>query len=195
MAAERLIAVCGGIGSGKSVVCRILRCMGYAVYDCDSRAKELMDASDEIRRTIAQEIAPDAIGFDGRINRKVLAAAVFGNAAKLEILNRAVHGCVLADLRCWCLAQSGSAFVETAILYQSGLHREVDQVWEVVAPEAIRIQRVMLRNGMNEDEVVKRIESQRYLPDQSELHPTTKEIINDGELPLLPQITRLLRGL
>lgn len=195
MAADRMIAVCGGIGSGKSVVCRILRCMGYPVYDCDSRAKQLMDASDDIRRVIAEDIAADAIDSEGHIDRRCLAAAVFGDAAKLEILNRAVHGCVLDDLECWRREQQGTAFVETAILYQSGLNRMVDEVWEVTAPEAVRVCRVMQRNSMTEAQVIERIEAQRYQPDAEEVHACVREIVNDGSSALLPQIGRLLRGL
>lgn len=195
MSADRLVAVSGGIGSGKSVVCRILRCMGYPVYDCDTRAKQLMDASDEIRRVIRAEIASDAIDHKGGINRQCLAAAVFGNPCKLEILNRAVHGCVLGDLECWRREQEGTAFVETAILYQSGLHRMVDEVWEVTAPETVRMRRVMRRNSMTEAQVVERIEAQRYQPSPEEMHTCVREIVNDGSSALLPQISRLLRGL
>ncbi|MDE5801105.1 MAG: dephospho-CoA kinase [Paramuribaculum sp.] len=195
MAADRLIAVCGGIGSGKSVVCRILRCMGYPVYDCDTRAKQLMDTSDGIRRTIAEEICAEAIDCHGRIDRSALAAAVFGDAAKLEILNRAVHGCVLTDLDCWQREQQGVAFVETAILYQSGLHRLVDEVWEVVAPEAIRVRRVKQRNGLSEAQVLERIEAQRYQPEAEDVHTCVREIVNDGSWALLPQIEGLLRKL
>ena len=165
------------------------------MYDCDTRAKQLMDASDGIRRTIAEEICAEAIDCHGRIDRSALAASVFGDATKLEILNRAVHGCVADDLMSWRDGQCGLAFVETAILYQSGLHRLVDEVWEVVAPEAIRVRRVMLRNGLSEAQVLERIEAQRYRPDAVELHPYTKEIVNDDSSALLPQIDGLLRKL
>lgn len=187
-----MIAVCGGIGSGKSVVCRILRCMGYPVYDCDTEAKRLMDSSDEIRHTIAREIAADAIDDAGRIDRACLAAAVFGNPHKLGILNSVVHGCVIDDLQHWRETLSGIVFVETAILYQSGLDKLVDEVWEVTAPEGVRIERVMARNGLSEAEVRRRIESQRFEPEQ--LHRCTRVIVNDDVEALLPQILGLLPG-
>lgn len=187
-----LIAVTGGIGSGKSVVCNVLRTLGYPVYDCDSRAKALMDADQEIKRRIASEITPSAIDADGRIDRKALSRIVFNDADKLNTLNAIVHSAVRADLRAWRKAlKCDVCFVETAILYQSGLDREVEAVWEVTAPVDVRIARVQKRSGLTADEVRARIASQSFTPPT--LHPLTYPIINDGRTSLLQQIAALLR--
>lgn len=191
MAIPSLIAVTGGIGSGKSVVCNVLRALGYPVYDCDSQAKRLMDADPEIKRRIALEVTPQAITAAGDIDRKALAAAVFNDSEKLSKLNAITHAAVRADIRSWVKRQQpGPIFVETAILYQSGLDREVEAVWEVSAPIDIRIARVQKRSGLTADEVRARIASQSYEPEA--VHPRTHPIINDGRVSLLQQIAALL---
>lgn len=187
---NNLIAITGGIGAGKSVVSKILRAMGYDVYDCDAEAKRLMDSSDEIKRTIADEISRDAISVEGNINRSTLAEAVFGDARLLEKLNAAVHECVKNDLRKWADGKD-VAFVETAILYESGLDAMTEEVWTVIAPDEIRIERVISRNGLTEKQVKDRIEAQnRFIPNRR--HPHTFEIVNDGVQPVLPQIEHLI---
>lgn len=183
-----IIAVTGGIGSGKSVVSRILRSMGYPVYDCDSRARYLQDADPEMRRRIASEITSDALNADGSLNRQALARCVFADADKLSALNRIVHAAVAEDLVAQIEAETirGAEliFVETAILYESGFDRFVDEIWEVSAPEELRVARVMARNNISAEEVRARIAAQAPAAVNSNHHI----IINDGETPLLPQI-------
>lgn len=190
---KRLIAITGGIGSGKSVVSRILDAMGYPVYDCDSRAREIMDNNDDIKQAIADNIAPACIK-DGEIDRKELSATVFSSPEKLEILNGIVHGAVRDHLALWHSSEHHAdpiCFVETAILYQSGLDAMVDEVWHVDAPREVRVERVMKRNCLSRDEVLARVESQdSFIP--TSVHPETKLIDNDGDTAILPQIERLI---
>lgn len=187
----RLIAVAGGIGSGKSVVCAILSAMGYPVYDCDSRAKAIMDSDTHIKQQIAYSIDRQAIRPDGSIDRARLAQVVFSDRQKLDSLNSIVHGAVKDDLRRWASGvKSGIAFVETAILYESGVDKMVDAVWEVTAPQNIRIERVMRRNGMTAQEATSRIDAQRFTPASRHSHEYI--IDNDGQQPLLSQINKLL---
>lgn len=188
-----LIAITGGIGSGKSVVSRIVAMMGYDVYDCDSRAKRLMDTDDVIKARLQQEIHPQCV-LDGCIDRKRLAEIVFSDADRLEKLNAIVHSAVRDDLRKWARLQGKVSFVETAILYQSELDRMVDYVWEVEAPLDLRISRVMERNSVSREEVLARISAQdSFIP--SRHHPLVILIINDGMMPLLPQIEAQLAGI
>lgn len=190
----RTIAVTGGIGSGKSVVCRILSAMGYEVYDCDSEAKAIMDTDAGMKRRIAREIAAGAVGEDGRLDRKAIADVVFADARKLEALNSIVHGAVRDDIsrRARGAECRGAQlfFVETAILYESGLDRMVDEVWEVTAPEEIRIRRAMRRDGSDYDRIKARVEAQEAAPKGS--HPRVFRIVNDGVEPVVPQISKLL---
>ena len=190
---SKAICISGGIGSGKSVVCRILCAMGHPVYDTDTEARRIMDSDPAIARLIAERISPGCIKADGSIHRPTLASIVFADAEKLETLNSIVHEAVRRDLASWVERHSegGTVFVETAILYQSGLDRMVDEVWEVTAPAETRIERVMARNSLTRDEVKARIRSQQ-LPADTILHPRTLEITNDNLTPLLPQIEHLL---
>ncbi len=188
---RRLVAISGGIGCGKSVVSAILDRLGYPVYDCDTRAKFLMDSSREILDRLVNEIH-ESVVVDGRIDRRRLSQLVFSDAGKLARLNSIVHGEVKADLSRWADGHRSDSllFVETAILYQSGLDKMVDEVWNVVAPKALRIERVMSRNGCTAAEVESRIASQAVEVESP--HGTVHEIVNDGFTPLLPRVEALI---
>lgn len=185
---HRVIALTGGIGSGKSVVSSILRIMGYPVYDCDANARWLMDMSPVIKQSLIKEICDDAVLPDGTINRRVIADVVFNDPAKLSCLNRIVHGTVSEHLR-ECIAASTSTlfFFETAILQTAALDELADEVWYVTAPQNLRVQRVMARNGLTEKEVLARMANQTDSPADR-----AKIITNDGIKPLLPQLLALL---
>lgn len=187
-----IIVITGGIGSGKSMVSRILRVIGYDVYDCDSRAKAIMGADSEIKRVISDDICADAV-VDGSINRQRLAEVVFANESLLERLNKVVHSAVRKDIAKWAELHS-PAFVETAIMYQSGLDRMASQVWEVTAPKYLRIERVMLRSNLTREAVEQRISVQdSFIPESK--HHSVVEVINDGTVALLPQVEQLLNQL
>lgn len=191
MSSTRLIAITGGIGSGKSVISDILRAMGHKVYDCDTRAKALMDTDESIKNDLIDLISIDAVRNDRTIDRKLLSEIVFNDPDALSRLNSIVHKAVRADLRRWRDTSSDkTVWVETAILYASRLDCEVDEVWEVTAPTELRVQRVMKRNSMSREQVLARISSQSTTAAQ--LHPLTKSIVNDGVEPVLPQILSLL---
>lgn len=185
-----LIAVTGGMGSGKSVVCGILSAMGYKVYDCDSRAKTLIDNDPAIISKIESKVGLCTLP-NGALDRPRLASIVFHDNQKLEILNRLVHAEVRKDLTKWYESEIDTCdtplFVETAILYQSRLDLLVSQVWEVKAPELTRIKRTMARDQSSRDKILARIQAQdSYTP--SRHHPVTYLIINDGCHALLPQV-------
>ncbi len=187
-----LIALCGGIGSGKSVVSKILDVLGYPVYDCDSRARDIMDNDAEIHISLCKSIHPMAV-VDGRINRRLISDIVFSDDDALKKLNAIVHSAVKLDLMRWCeekkSAGFGIFFVETAILRQSGLIDIVDDLWVVTAPELMRVERVQRRSGLTESQVRARMKSQQNENFGDLEH---KEILNDYDSPLLPQIHEML---
>ena len=116
-----IIAITGGIGSGKSVVSQVLRVAGYPVYDCDSNAKLIMDKDEEMQKQLADSFGSDVV-VNGVIQRKVLASLVFADRNKLEKLNAIVHPAVRRDIKRWEETQkSDVVFVETAILKESGV--------------------------------------------------------------------------
>lgn len=188
---QRIIALAGGIGSGKSIIADMLRTMGYAVYDSDLRARAIVDREAALRHEIASQVDPEALRPDGTIDRQQLAKTVFASPHKLQVLNKLVHGAVKQDFVNWAEQQTGSQiFIETAILYQSGFDAMVDEVWEVAAPEQVRIARVMQRNGLSAPQVKDRIKAQRFMPSKG--HPNVKMIVNDGKKAVLPQVVALL---
>ena len=175
-----LTAISGGIGCGKTIVSRMVEAMGFPVYDCDSQAARIMDEDEEIKRAIAERIHPEALRPDGSIDRRRLSEIVFADYEALQRLNDIVHAAVRNDVGRWSAQQTSPvSFVETAILYQSGLDRMVDAVWEVDAPLDLRVERVMKRNGIGRSEVLARIASQdRFVAE--ERHACVAIIVNDG---------------
>ena len=189
----RLVALTGGIGSGKSVVARMLQVMGYQVYDCDSRAKQLMIDDETVREQLIAEFGTETYLADGTLNRQHLSAVAFGNDEARARLNAIVHPATAYDIRRWAadLSAHGAnvAFVETAILRTSGLDRMVDDVWHVTAPADVRIQRVMVRSGLSKQQVRDRMEAQQA---EEAVAPGEQVIVNDNVTALLPQVSRLL---
>lgn len=190
MTARRLIAITGGIGSGKSVVARILSNMGHKVYDCDLRAKTLMTTSPIIRRQLCELFGKDIYNLDGSINKPLLSSIIFNDHDALAAVNGIVHPVVKDDLLNWHNSQEQHNFVETAILVEAGMHTMVDEVWNVTAPIETRISRVIKRNATTRDKVLERINSQSA--SMSEVTVPVKNIINDGNTAILPQLIALL---
>lgn len=185
----KLFGITGGIGCGKSVVSSVLKLMGFAVYDCDSRAKWLMNTSQDIKNGLTA-IFGDEVYAGGMLNRQLLGSKIFSNKESLDKVNSIVHPVVKQDLTEWCDTQNNSiCFVESAILYESGLDSMVAGVINVSAPEELRIRRVMARSGLSAQQVRARISNQNKVS-----HDMAKEyeVINDEMTPILPQIVRFL---
>ena len=193
MATKELIAITGGIGSGKSVVARVLRNMGFNVYDCDLEAKRLMNSSPIIKQQLTDHFGENIYTHDGFLNKPLLSSIIFNNHEALSIVNSIVHPVVKDDLINWHNTRPGCQnFVETAILVEAGMHTMVDEVWNVSAPLETRIARVMSRNATTRDKVLERISSQSA--SMSAVTVPVKNIINDGNMAILPQIMALLRS-
>ena len=188
----KLVAIAGGIGSGKSVVSAILRIMGYDVYDCDAEAKRLMNTSQVIKDDLINAFGKSSVTDDGIINTVHISSIVFQDKSALSTINSIVHPRVKEDILVKLQnSEQKVFFVETAILMQSNLVDIVDEAWLVTAPEDVRIKRVMIRNRVTADDVKKRIAAQNG-QDYS-LIPNLKEIVNDGIKAILPQIEGLIQ--
>ncbi|MBR5595595.1 MAG: dephospho-CoA kinase [Alistipes sp.] len=154
------VGITGGIGSGKSTVCRMLAERGVAHYEADSRAKELMSSLEALRKALIENFGAETFTAEG-LNRAYLAERVFNDAAQLRLLNSIVHPAVLADFEAWAEAQEGTYVIfESAILFEAGLEDRVDAVVAVMAPEAVRVERVMKRDGSSKEQVEARIKNQ-----------------------------------
>ena len=154
------VAICGGIGSGKSTICRMFAERGVAHYDSDSRAKALMNESAELREALVAEFGEECYE-GGELNRAYLAAKVFGSDEQLAKLNSIVHPAVKADFLRWADEQEGDyCIVETAILFESGFDALVDQKVAILAPQPLRVMRAMERDGATKEQIEARIKAQ-----------------------------------
>ncbi len=177
----------GGMGSGKSTVALIFEALGVAVYYADERAKALYEKEEvaiQLRSLMGDEV------FDnGRVNTKKLAGLVFGSQEKLEALNGLIHREVALDFKSWAERQSGAYVLkEAAILFETGSYKKMDFNILVVAPEALRIKRVMARNGWSLNEIKSRLEKQWN--DEQKRALAHYVIENQGEA-LIPQVLKL----
>jgi dephospho-CoA kinase len=154
------VAICGGIGSGKSTVCQMFAERGAAIYDSDSRAKLLMNESPELREALIATFGEEC--YDGgELNRAYLASKVFGSAEQLAKLNSIVHPLVKEDFLAWAEEQEGDyCILESAILFESGFDALVDKTVAVLAPLPFRVERAMQRDGVSREQIEARIKAQ-----------------------------------
>ena len=186
--------ITGGIGSGKSYVCRLLQKRGYEVYDCDDAAKRLIRTSPVIRQELTDLIGPDAY-FEERgrrkedreyiLNKKAVAEFLLASEENAHAIDRIVHPAVFQDF-----IDSGMEWMESAIIFESGIYRLVDRIIVVTAPEEVRIQRVMQRDGISREKVLEWMG--RQLPQDIVRERADYEIVNDGEADLDRQLDALL---
>ncbi|MBO7378316.1 MAG: dephospho-CoA kinase [Bacteroidales bacterium] len=190
-----IIVLTGGIGSGKSVVSRLLRVMGYPVYDCDSRAKTLMNTDPQLRSRLTELLGEDTYQTaDGQLNRSFVAAQIFGNPELLLKINAIVHPAVAADIEKEA-SRSPLLFVETAIYYESGFSGLIpaDRVWCIAAPLELRIRRAMQRDRSDEASVRALIGSQMNQEDKIQKADAT--VWNDSTHSVIEQVNALLEQL
>ena len=185
--------ITGGIGSGKSYVCKLLQQRGINIYDCDQAAKRLIRTSPDIRRQLTMLIGSEAyLGEDGQggwiLNKAVVAQFLLGSEANAHAIDDIVHPAVFHDFE-----TSGMQWLESAILYESGMDKLVNRVIVVTAPQEVRIQRVMQRDGISREKVLEWMSRQWS---QDEIRQRADyEIINDGQADLNEQIEQLLTSL
>lgn len=184
------IGVTGGIGAGKSIICRVFSILGVPVYDADMRARWIMDGDLMLHRELKKAFG-QGIFIDGKPDRKILAGIVFNDPAALKRLNGIVHPAVRRDFIRWTGQQGESPYIvkEAAILFETGSYKELDTVILVTAPEEIRIKRVSERDGEAEEAVRSRMASQ--WPDDRKSSLAGIILRNDNSKPLLPVILHL----
>lgn len=185
------IAIVGGIGSGKSVVSRLFRMMEVPVYDCDSEAKCLMNTDTALRSALTDAIGAQVYGTDGSIDRAFLASYMFGHPERITLVNSIVHPAVRAHFAAWTASVHAQVVaVETAILFESGMDADVDAILVVYAPDEIRLQRAIQRDGADEQAIRRRMESQ--MSSDQLLARATHIIYNDDTTSLIAQVERII---
>lgn len=184
------IGVTGGIGSGKSTVCRLFSVLGVPVYHADDRAKALMVEDPQLIEGITARFG-EVYDAGGQLRRKALADQVFNDPEALAELNALVHPAVFRDARRWSEGLAGHPYLmrEAALLYESGSWKQVDEVLVVWAPEALRMERVMARDGSTAAEVRARMD--RQMPDDQKRERADHVLFNDGSRSLVQQVWTL----
>lgn len=186
------IGITGGIGSGKSLICKIFSQLGVPVYDADSHAKALMTTDGILVSQIKKEFGDLSYHPDGSLNREWLATHVFSNEVELQKLNGLVHPRVAVDYSNWVEMQADTPYVlkEAALLYESGSYRLLDKIIVVSAPEELRQARVLKRDPHRTVEQFREI-VEKQLPEDEKVSRADYIITNDDVTPVVPQVLKL----
>jgi dephospho-CoA kinase len=187
------IGVTGGIGSGKTTVCKVFEWLGVPVYYADIRARWLIENDALLKSGIITLLGKEVFSAEGNYLSKKVAERVFGNPDLLAQLNQLVHPVVKKDTLEWLTAQKNQqipyVLKEAALLFESGTYRDLDYILFVSAPLKVRMNRVMQRDGISAADFELRIKSQ--WPDRRKLKMSDFVIINDGRHSILNQIFQL----
>ncbi len=170
------IGITGGIGSGKTTLCRMFSELGIPIYNSDARAKTLMNSDKVLQESIIEVFGAESY-IDGQLNRAYLASKVFTDKENLAKLNSLVHPRVNNDFTAWCDMQNAPYVIfESAILFESNFDKCVDRSLCVLSPKPMRIERVISRDALSQEEIERRMSNQ--LPDDELNRLSTYCVVN-----------------
>lgn len=185
------IGITGGIGSGKTTVCRVFEILGLPVFYADDVAKMLMHTDTLLRASIIDQFGKDSYTENGELNRKYISSIVFKDKNQLTTLNALVHPAVFQAFDRWVSEQKGIPYVlkEAALLFESDSYKMCDQTILVKSPDELKIKRIMKRDHTTAGEVRQRME--RQFTDEQKEKLVDHLIINDEQVLVIPQILAL----
>jgi len=187
------VGITGGIGSGKSTVCKIFESLGIPVFRADDESRRLLNEDAAVQKQVMELLGKDVI-IHGKPDRKKIAELVFTNPDKLQKLNAIIHPRVREGVALWAEQQKSEWVIEeAAILFESGAYKNLDAVIVVSASEEVRIQRVMERDNVSEVTVKERIKNQ--ITEKERRERADFIIENDGNQLLIPQALEVLKGI
>jgi dephospho-CoA kinase len=157
------VGITGGIGSGKTHICKLLELMNFSVFYSDAEAKKIQNTNAYVRSKLTELYGEEAYTEEG-LNRKFIAEIIFNNPDAKKQLEEIIHPKVAEAFATWCEEKAGTdekiVFIESAILYESGFDKMVDKVIVVYADEDVRIERSMRRDGADRTAIEERIKNQ-----------------------------------
>jgi dephospho-CoA kinase len=185
------VGITGGIGSGKTTVCRLFELLAVPVYYADEASKQLLTTDPEIKKSIIAVFGEEVLQEDKSISRKKVAARVFADEAQLKKLNAIMHPAVGLHFELWVKKHSNHPYIikEAAIMFESGADKQMDKIITVSAPEELRIARVLNRDLVTNEEVQRRISAQ--LSEKERIKRSDYVIVNDEEQMVIPQVIKL----
>ena len=184
------IGLTGGIGCGKTIICKVFKLLAVPVFDADSEAKKIYTnpiVIAEIKNTFGVTVVTE----NKFVDLKKISAIVFNDAEKLSQLNNIIHPKLALVFDTWCIENQHHKYIikEAAVIIESGAHKQCDELILVISPLQMRIERVMQRNNISSEEVLKRINKQ--MSDDEKL-PLVKNVIHNNEVEMLiPQVLKL----
>ncbi len=185
------VGITGGIGSGKSTVCKIFASLGIPINDADELAKKIIVEDIELKTAIINTFGEDSYFKDGSYNRAYISKIVFNDKEKLNILNQLVHPKVIEHSKIWAEKHSNFPYIikEAALMFESGSYLLNDFNIVVESPINIRIERIRSRDGVDETMALKRIQSQ--LSDDERRAKASMIIFNDESHSLIQQVYQI----
>lgn len=189
------VGITGGIGSGKTTVCKIFETLGIPIYYADDRAKALMIENQTIVSGLKNLFGKEVYTADGALNRPYLANIVFNDKSKLEQLNAIVHPAVFLDGYNWHQAQKDVPYTikEAALLFEAGSYKAMDKLITVFAPKDVRLERVIKRDKTTKEAIEARMDKQ--WSDEKKVELADFVIHNYDEHLLIPQVLKIHREL
>jgi dephospho-CoA kinase len=183
------IGLTGGIGSGKTTVAKIFEALGIPVFYADDATKLLMNTNEELKNSIIKNFG-EAAYKNGELDRKYLASIVFNDKEKLELLNSITHPATIKNAAEWMSKQTSPYIIkEAALLFESGAAERLDYVIGVYAPQHIRVKRVMDRDKLTTEDVMKRIS--RQIDEEMKMKLCNFVITNNDQQLVIPQVIEL----
>ncbi|KYG76670.1 dephospho-CoA kinase [Roseivirga echinicomitans] len=189
------VGVTGGIGSGKTTVCKIFHQLGVNIYYADDRGKYLLNNDELLKSQVKDSFGEESYLADGRLNRSFLANSVFSDKEELEKLNALVHPAVAEDYLIWATQQKGSILIKEAALFiENDSYKLLDKLICVMAPESVRVNRVLMRDMQRSRNQVLDIMSNQ-VDDQKRKEVSDYLIDNGGTKLLIPQVLSIYKAL
>jgi dephospho-CoA kinase len=183
------LGVTGGIGSGKTSVCRVFAVLGIPVFSTDPEAKKIMENDESVVRRI-NSIAGRNLYINGKLNRSELASLIFNDNNLLHKVNSLIHPIVFQHFRLWEAEQNAPyVIMEAAVLFESGGSKLVDRIATVVAPMEERVARVIQRNSLSREQVMERMQNQ--IDDELRIRQSDYVIHNSENDMIIPAILEI----
>ncbi|SIT89710.1 dephospho-CoA kinase [Pontibacter indicus] len=186
------IGITGGIGVGKTIVCRLFQVLGIPVYDADTRAKWVMQYDLALKQELQEAFGEEAYTSEGQLNRAYLASVVFNNQQRLDKLNALVHPHVGLDFERWAEANANAPYLikEAALMFESESWRQMDEIIVVTAPLDVRLKRLLKRDPHRTEADIKAIIS-KQLSEEEKIARAQHIVYNDDQRLIIPQVLAL----